>query len=78
MTLASSKNFATLVAIRFFVGRACFYRKGGSNADVLSLGLAESSFYPAMQYVTGSWYKPDELGKRACIFHVRIVPWCYS
>ncbi|KZT67908.1 MFS general substrate transporter [Daedalea quercina L-15889] len=33
------------------------------------VGLAESSFYPAMQYVTGSWYKPDELGKRACIFH---------
>ncbi|KAI0729286.1 MFS general substrate transporter [Fomitopsis betulina] len=51
MTLASSKNFTTLVVIRFFVG------------------LAESSFYPAMQYVTGSWYKPDELGKRACIFH---------
>lgn len=26
-----------------------------------------------MQYVIGSWYKPDELGKRACIFHVRTV-----
>ena len=23
-----------------------------------------------MQYVIGSWYKADELGKRACIFHV--------
>lgn len=33
-------------------------------------GLAESTFYPAIQYVIGSWYKPDELGKRACIFHV--------
>ncbi|TFK48144.1 MFS general substrate transporter [Heliocybe sulcata] len=33
------------------------------------VGLAESSFYPAIQYVIGSWYKGDELGKRACIFH---------
>jgi len=33
------------------------------------VGLAESTFYPGMQYVIGSWYKPDELGKRACIFH---------
>ncbi|KZT02257.1 MFS general substrate transporter [Laetiporus sulphureus 93-53] len=33
------------------------------------VGLAESTFYPSMQYVVGSWYKPDELGKRACIFH---------
>ncbi|OSX57572.1 hypothetical protein POSPLADRAFT_1185553 [Postia placenta MAD-698-R-SB12] len=51
MTLAASKNFSTLVAIRFFVG------------------LAESTFYPSIQYVIGSWYKPEELGKRACIFH---------
>ncbi|KAH9916186.1 MFS general substrate transporter [Amylocystis lapponica] len=33
------------------------------------VGLAESSFYPAIQYVIGSWYKPNELAKRACIFH---------
>ncbi|KAL6301177.1 major facilitator superfamily domain-containing protein [Sparassis latifolia] len=51
MTLASAKNFSTIVAIRFLVG------------------LAESTFYPAMQYVIGSWYKPEELAKRACIFH---------
>ena len=34
------------------------------------LGLAESSFYPGMQYVIGSWYRKDELAKRSCIFHV--------
>ncbi|KAI0741232.1 MFS general substrate transporter [Irpex lacteus] len=51
MVLAASKNFSTLVAVRFFVG------------------LAESTFYPAIQYVIGSWYKGDELAKRACIFH---------
>ncbi|KAF8903224.1 MFS general substrate transporter [Mucidula mucida] len=33
------------------------------------VGLAESTFYPAIQYVIGSWYKSEELAKRACIFH---------
>ncbi|KAK4636155.1 Pantothenate transporter liz1 [Fulvia fulva] len=33
------------------------------------VGLAESGFYPGMQYVIGSWYKKDELTKRSCIFH---------
>lgn len=38
--------------------------------DLNLLGLAESSFYPGMQYVIGSWYRKDELAKRSCIFHV--------
>ncbi|THH29480.1 hypothetical protein EUX98_g4709 [Antrodiella citrinella] len=33
------------------------------------VGLAESTFYSAIQYVIGSWYKGDELAKRSCIFH---------
>ncbi|KAI0288707.1 MFS general substrate transporter [Russula brevipes] len=33
------------------------------------VGLAESVFYPAIQYVIGSWYKNEELAKRSCIFH---------
>ena len=33
------------------------------------VGLAESTFYPGMQYVIGSWYRKDELAKRSCIFH---------
>jgi MFS transporter, ACS family, pantothenate transporter len=33
------------------------------------IGLAESTFYPGMQYVIGSWYRRDELAKRSCIFH---------
>ena len=72
MVLAASNNFSTLVAVRFFVGKLlealviiqCFN-------GMLHLGLAESTFYPAIQYVIGSWYKGDELAKRACIFHVR-------
>lgn len=33
------------------------------------VGLVESIFYPAAHTILGSWYKPEELGKRACIFH---------
>ncbi|KAI0143720.1 MFS general substrate transporter [Xylariaceae sp. FL1272] len=33
------------------------------------IGLAESAFYPGMQYLIGSWYRKDELAKRSCIFH---------
>lgn len=33
------------------------------------VGLAESIYYPAAHTILGSWYKPSELGKRACIFH---------
>lgn len=33
------------------------------------VGLCESIFYPAAHFLIGSWYKPSELGKRACIFH---------
>lgn len=37
--------------------------------DNNTLGLAESTFYPGMQYIIGSWYRKDELAKRSCIFH---------
>lgn len=40
------------------------------HTDLALSGLAESSFYPGMQYVIGSWYRRDELAKRSCIFHV--------
>ncbi len=39
------------------------------KTDDVIAGLAESSFYPGMQYVIGSWYRKDELAKRSCIFH---------
>ena len=32
--------------------------------------LTESTFYPGMQYIIGSWYRQDELAKRSCIFHI--------
>ncbi|OAG41880.1 hypothetical protein AYO21_03883 [Fonsecaea monophora] len=33
------------------------------------IGLAESGFYPGVQYLIGCWYRRDELAKRSCIFH---------
>ncbi|CRG83191.1 Pantothenate transporter liz1 [Talaromyces islandicus] len=31
------------------------------------VGLCESGYYPGIQHSLGSWYRRDELGKRACI-----------
>ena len=58
--LSTSKNFADLVIIRFFVGKIFDCRMYLTEQFVCCriLGLAESTFYPAMQYVIGSWYKP--------------------
>jgi len=32
------------------------------------VGLFESGFYPGIHYILGSWYTPQEIGKRAMIF----------
>ncbi|KAH8602384.1 major facilitator superfamily domain-containing protein [Bisporella sp. PMI_857] len=32
------------------------------------VGLFESGFYPGIHYMLGSWYTPQELGKRAMVF----------
>ncbi|PVH99372.1 MFS general substrate transporter [Periconia macrospinosa] len=32
------------------------------------VGLFESGFYPGIHYLLGSWYTPQELGKRAMVF----------
>ena len=34
------------------------------------VGLAEGGLYPGLIFILGSWYRKDELAKRACIFHV--------
>ncbi|KAJ5884769.1 hypothetical protein N7495_009279 [Penicillium taxi] len=34
------------------------------------VGLFESGFYPGIHYMLGSWYTPQEIGKRAMIFWV--------
>lgn len=34
------------------------------------VGLFESSFFPVLLYVLGSWYTKTELAKRVALFHV--------
>ena len=58
--------------LRFFVGMfPCPQSRLMQRCllKTLSAGLAESTFYPGMQYIIGSWYRKDELAKRSCIFH---------
>lgn len=31
-------------------------------------GMAEASTYSGTQYIIGSWYKPNEIGKRVGLF----------
>ncbi len=31
-------------------------------------GIAEASTYSGTQYIIGSWYKPNEIGKRVGLF----------
>jgi ACS family pantothenate transporter-like MFS transporter len=64
-------NSATqLYVIRFFVGKNKFESAFICRVDTnMMSGLAESAFYPGMQYIIGSWYRRDELAKRSCIFH---------
>lgn len=45
------------------------HRPGRKKTNLVISGLAESTFYPGMQYIIGSWYRKDELAKRSCIFH---------
>ncbi|KAB8233988.1 putative FAD dependent oxidoreductase [Aspergillus alliaceus] len=53
--------------LRFFIGmEQC---KVHNRQLLTNKGLAESTFYPGMQYIIGSWYRKDELAKRSCIFH---------
>ena len=59
--------------LRRFVMFSCS-RRWSFRLLIKQSGLAESTFYPAIQYVIGSWYKGEELAKRACIFHVSIPP----
>ncbi|KAK3382109.1 permease of the major facilitator superfamily [Lasiosphaeria ovina] len=33
------------------------------------IGLAEAGYYPGLQYMIGSWYRKDEIAKRACILN---------
>ena len=39
------------------------------NEEITYCPIIRSIFYPAAHFFIGSWYKPSELGQRACISH---------
>ncbi len=41
----------------------------GKHPSLQFSGLAEAGFYPGLQYMIGSWYRKDEMAKRACILN---------
>jgi len=40
-----------------------------TSSQFCGLGLAEAGYYPGLQYMIGSWYRKDEMAKRACILN---------
>lgn len=54
--------------IRLLIGKNNITFFGYATTD--QKGLCESGYYPGIQHSLGSWYRSDELGKRACIFQI--------
>ncbi|KAL1984901.1 hypothetical protein VTN96DRAFT_8560 [Rasamsonia emersonii] len=54
----------------FTMAQAGLTNYGQLYAFRFLIGLFESSFFPCMLYVLGSWYTKTELAKRTAIFHM--------
>lgn len=64
-----------LAAMEICWGTFTFAQAGVRNSNMLYafrflVGLFESSFFPVMLFVLGSWYTKTELAKRIAIFHM--------
>lgn len=70
MLLALCKTTRHIIVVRFFVGRRRFIPCLSYDILLMPAGLAESIFWPGIHYILGSWYRRDELGKRASIFYM--------
>lgn len=74
MCISACSNIRQIYALRFLVGESLVYftlicLTNAVLTFVIAAGLAESTFYPGLQFLIGSWYRRDELAKRSCIFH---------
>ncbi|EXJ79130.1 hypothetical protein A1O3_08631 [Capronia epimyces CBS 606.96] len=54
--------FTTLLTRANSYGEVAAYR--------FLVGFAEGAFFPSIHYVFGSWYRPDEIARRAGLFYV--------
>jgi MFS family permease len=68
-TLSRCNTPTQFYVLRFFIGINITLSLPQLSKSANRAGLAESTFYPGMQYIIGSWYRKDELAKRSCIFH---------
>lgn len=68
MCLCKCNSATQIYILRFFIGMCSI--EASVSSSLTHIGLTESTFYPGMQYIIGSWYRKDELAKRSCIFHV--------
>ncbi len=70
MLLARCKTTREIVVLRFFVGERRAVSCASYGYLLMTVGLAESIFWPGIQYVLGSWYRRDELAKRSSILYI--------
>ena len=68
MLLALCKTTRHIIVVRFFIGQRASITGLIYNTLLMIAGLTESIFWPGIHFLLGSWYRHDELGKRASIF----------
>ncbi len=68
MLLARCKTTRQIIIVRFFIGQKRSIIILSHDVLLMKAGLAESIFWPGINYVLGSWYRRDELAKRASLF----------
>lgn len=70
MLLALCRTTRHIIVVRFFIGQKGSCTRFSYENLLVTLGLAESIFWLGIHFVLGSWYRCDELGKRASVFYM--------
>ncbi|CAK7201604.1 hypothetical protein SEUCBS139899_004312 [Sporothrix eucalyptigena] len=75
LTLLAAEYPKTIPACEFFWGIFTLLQYRAASFGELAAyrfmtGLFESAFFTSIHYVLGSWYRTDELGRRAGIFYI--------
>lgn len=68
MCMSSVKSYRALYALRFLVGLFEYVSLTKKNVFLSNNFDSRSGFYPGIHYLLGSWYTPQEIGKRSMTF----------
>ena len=68
MCMSSVKSYRALYALRFLVGLFEYVSPTKKNVFLSNNFDSRSGFYPGIHYLLGSWYTPQEIGKRSMTF----------